>query len=115
MGEIYSKKSKTIEEQLALLQQRGLIINDVNLAKQFLSHVSYYRISAYMLPFKPYKKFNNHLEKEKFASGAKFEDVVRLYNFDKKLRNAIFDIIEKVEISVRTNITYYLSNKYSSH
>lgn len=68
-----------------------------------------------MLPFKPYKNNQNHIAKENFASGTLFEDIVTLYNFDRRLRLIIFKKVEQIEISIRTNITYYLSNQYNPH
>ena len=47
----YTKKPLTYEEQLSLLLERGLIINDIKRAKRYLSVISYYRLSAYFLPF----------------------------------------------------------------
>lgn len=37
------KDPKTIEEQVQILIDRGLIINDIELAKDFLNQVNYYR------------------------------------------------------------------------
>ena len=47
----YNKRPLSIQEQLELLQQRGLNIQDRELAAHFLEHIGYYRLSAYWLPF----------------------------------------------------------------
>lgn len=44
----YSKPALTIEQQIDLLEQRGLIIADRERAARHLRNVSYYRISAYI-------------------------------------------------------------------
>lgn len=51
MGE---KVFKTIEQQVELLTSRGLIIpdEDMQMAKEFLLHNNYYRISGYTLTLK---------------------------------------------------------------
>jgi abortive infection bacteriophage resistance protein len=53
MGRIlYSKKALSIAEQLALLESRGVIIEDKAFAQHVLSTVTYYRFSAYLYPFR---------------------------------------------------------------
>lgn len=43
------KEFKTIDEQIALLQSRGLIISDKEQASEFLLFNNYYRVSGYSL------------------------------------------------------------------
>jgi len=50
----------------------------------------------------------NHI----FKPDSTFEDVVHLYNFDRELRILLFDVIEKIEISLRTKLIYYLSHEF---
>ncbi len=50
--EEYKKPSLTIEEQVNLLKNKGLIFSNEEDAKNILSNISYYRISAYTTPFK---------------------------------------------------------------
>lgn len=49
----------------------------------------------------------NHI----FKPNSRFSDVISLYNFDRELRLAIFKIIEKIEISLRTKLIYHLSHE----
>jgi len=44
-----------------------------------------------------------------FKPNSKFEDVISLYNFDKELRLLLFDIIERIEIALRSKMIYHLS------
>lgn len=46
----YSKPALTFDEQIELLKGRGLEIPDYAKVKRHLMNVSYYRLSAYMLP-----------------------------------------------------------------
>lgn len=41
--------------------------------------------------------------------------MIDLYRFDRKLRLLIFDAIERIEIGLRTQLIYQLSQKYGSH
>jgi len=99
----FSKTHLDYDEQITLLESRGLIILDKELARKKLEHISYYRLSAYCLPFQREKDIFNH--------DTRFEEILRLYYFDKALRKIIFDAIETIEINVRANIVYNLSKE----
>lgn len=45
------KPPKTFPEQVALLKSRGLSIPDEPFAIHCLTHLNYYRLSAYRFPF----------------------------------------------------------------
>jgi abortive infection bacteriophage resistance protein len=68
----------------------------------FLSNISYYRLSAYMLPFKVRDADGKVVDN--FRPGACWDYVCSLYRFDRKLRLLIFDAIERIEIALRTQI-----------
>ena len=97
----FSKPPLSYEQQVVLLQSRNLTICNASFAKTKLSHLNYYRLSAYYLPF--------YDSKEQFIEETQFEDVVRLYYFDKKLRNIIFYAIEKIEVYLRSQVAYVLA------
>lgn len=97
---IYSKPFLSIEDQIKLLQSRGLVVQDIDKAKNYLSNISYYRLSAYMLPLKVH-------ESDDFLSGTTFEDVLSLYLFDREFRLLVFDLIERLEVAFRTQIIYH--------
>lgn len=95
----YSKPYKTAKDLVRLLQSRGLVINDETRAENYLRHIGYYRLSAYMLPHLDPPK-NKHV----FKLNTSFQSILNLYKFDKKLRLLIFNEIEKIEIAVRSSI-----------
>ncbi|MEX1003454.1 MAG: Abi family protein [Crocinitomicaceae bacterium] len=105
---VYEKETYTVEQHIKLLEERGLKIDDPDNAKHYLSHVSYYRLAGYWWPMQEDKE--NHIFKE----GSNFEDVIALYNFDRELRILLFDVIEKIEISLRTKMIYYLSHEFDA-
>ncbi|MFZ2325067.1 MAG: Abi family protein [Ignavibacteriaceae bacterium] len=104
----YTKPALTFKEQIAQLKSRGLIIEDETVAFQTLNHISYYRLSAFIYPFLSDK--SNHIFKE----DTRFNDIINLYNFDRELRILLLDAVERIEISLRTNIIYVLSHKYGA-
>jgi abortive infection bacteriophage resistance protein len=105
---IYSKETYSIDQHLAQLKSRGLVIADDDFARHYLQHVSYYRLAGYWWPMQEDKE--NHV----FKPGSRFEDVINLYNFDRELRILLFDVIEKIEISLRTKLIYHLSHEFDA-
>lgn len=110
--EEYNKPPLTYAEQVELLQSRGMIIPDVQRAERLLANISYYRLSAYMLP---YKQRENKVILDAFQDGVTWDMVYNLYVFDRKLRLLVFDAIERLEIAIRAQIIHQLSHKYGSH
>ncbi len=98
----YTKPALTFEQQLDRLISRGLQVSDRSKALEVLEKISYYRLSAYFIPFQ--------LEKDKFKNNITFEDICSLYEFDKKLRFLILEVLEIIEIAVRTELTYSLAH-----
>jgi abortive infection bacteriophage resistance protein len=45
------KQATTIEEQIALLKNRGMIIGNEDKAKEILMDIGYYRLGFYWFPF----------------------------------------------------------------
>ncbi len=89
----YSSPKQIIE---ILRDERGLIFSDEDKAEQYLTNISYHRLSAYIFPFYQAPK-----AEQKIKSGATFSDVMCLYRFDKKLRMLLFNEIEKIEVAIR--------------
>lgn len=110
---IYNKPALTYPQQLELLEKRGLTVEDEQEALKCLSNISYYRLSAYMIPFK--EKDGNNNVTDTFKKETTWEDVYGLYKFDRKLRLLVFDAIERIEVSLRTKLIYQLSLKYGPH
>ena len=98
-----TKPAKTFQEQLEIMKGRGLIVTDEDHACFLLSHINYYRLRGYTLSV---------CHNDRFFSGTTFYDLIRLYNFDKKLRLLLMELLEEVEISFRTHIAYLFATKY---
>lgn len=103
----YTKPPLLYTDQMKLLTGRGLTITDVHAAELYLQHISYYRLSAYMLPFQA--------RKDTFNARTRFEDIIDLYVFDRELRLLVLDAIERIEIAVRSQVIYQMSHKYGAH
>ena len=79
-------------------------------AEHQLSNVSYYRLSAYFLPFQIYGDPGHTYKKN-----TSFEKIFSLYLFDRELRLIAIDAIERIEISLRCKIIYEFSTRYGNN
>jgi|TARA_B110000967_G_scaffold123014_1_gene125506 abortive infection bacteriophage resistance protein len=102
---MFKKSALTIQQQLEQLKDRGLIVDNDAMVLNCLSHISYYRLGEYWYVMQSDK--NKHV----FKPNSKFDDVVALYNFDAELRLLLFEVIGKIEISLRTKLIYHLSHE----
>lgn len=88
--------------------------NDIDLVRRWLTTVGYYRLSAYWLPMEEHPNLDETRSK-RFKDGCKFEDVIKVYIFDRKLRLLIMEAVERIEIAVRSRWTYYFAHEYGAH
>lgn len=107
----FEKPACTHEQHLELMRSRGLDIPDPDYACGYLDNISYYRLSAYMLPFQPGDGGGDH----HFKPGTTFKDVIDLYVFDRELRLALLDPIERIEVALRARITDTLALNHGPH
>lgn len=95
----------SVDEQIKNLRDNNLIIDDVEYAKDVLNRISYFRlIKAYGLGLKP--------KNGKYNENITFERIVKIYEFNSRLRAIIFPLIEDVEINLRCKLANYFSIKY---
>lgn len=99
MGQ-FNKPAKSNQELVQQWKARGLVISDEARAERYLEHISYYRFSAYTIPFQQLNNPNHH-----FKPNTTFDDILNLYIFDRELRLLVLDAIERIEVSVRTQIS----------
>ncbi|HEX8814752.1 MAG TPA: Abi family protein [Terriglobales bacterium] len=99
----YTKPALTYEQQLALLEARGLAIPDRDRALHWLRRKGYFRLSAYFIPFKVPGT-------DTYIAGATFTDVIKLYKFDAHLRLLMIKAIDRVEVALRASITYHFAH-----
>ncbi|MCF6221736.1 MAG: Abi family protein [Robiginitomaculum sp.] len=104
-----AKKWKSIDEQVAILRGRGMIIDDEAQAAHFLGRVGYYRLSGYWYPFRAFN--DDKTRSDKFLKGSRFADVIALYLFDRKLRLLALDAIERIELAIQVEIAHLLGQR----
>ena len=106
---IFDKPAFSADQHIAQWAERGLAIPDRTKTEHYLSVISYYRLSAYTLPFQVGNP-DHH-----FKSDTSFNDVLDLYVFDRELRLLVMDAIERIEVAIRSHINNHMAIKYGSH
>jgi abortive infection bacteriophage resistance protein len=108
----YEKPPTTLQQQIQRLIDRGMRIDDPDVTYFFLTHIGYYRLRGYWIPF---ENPESAAEKCKFQPGVTFKHVLSLYAFDRELRLLIIDAVERVEISVRNQWVEVLATQQGAH
>lgn len=103
----YTKGPLDFAQQLAQLQARGLAITDAANAELYLRRVGYYRLMGYLFPMRI-------AGSDSYQVGADINVALRLYEFDRILRDLVGDAIGHIEVAARTAVTYKLAHKYGS-
>lgn len=104
----------TIDEQIELLGEKGLIIKNKKIAKRYLNDIGYYKlINTYREHFIYYKS-DKGLQTTCFYEGTTIEDLYELYHFDHTLRGLIFKYISEAEIKIKSRISDLISTKYGT-
>lgn len=109
------KPFTTFEQQVALLQSRGMVVDDAEFAKRWLQSVGYYRLSGYWHTRRQVTGTTVQgnksipIRSDNFEPGTSFADIAALYELDRKLRTVIHDGIERLEVALRTSVAHVLA------
>lgn len=101
-----SKTFKTLSEQIELLQQKGLIIDDIHYAQGILLRENYFFFSGYR------HLFTKNDGSRKFIPGTNFREIYGMFNFDRQLRNILFKNILIVENNLKSILSYVVSKNH---
>ncbi len=101
-----SKTFKNLDEQIALLKDKGLIIDDEDYAKEILLRENYFFLMGYR------HEFLKRDGSRKFVKGTTFRELYSLFNFDRQLRNILFKNIMIVENNLKSILSYVMSKNH---
>ena len=96
---------KIIDEQIKLLKNKELKFKNESFARKVILRENYYHLISYDSVFVNLKKGNYEIE-------TYFEELYAIYNFDRELRNLMFNYINILEANIKSFIAYLLSEKY---
>ncbi|MDE5965890.1 MAG: Abi family protein [Lachnospiraceae bacterium] len=92
-----------------LITKKGLLISNPSFAEEKLQEIRYYAL------IDGYKSIFYDYTTRTYLPDTTFEDIVNLYDFDEELRLLIFKYICHIEQRIRSQISYYFCDKYSSN
>lgn len=105
-----------IQEQVARLIERGLIVPDPKYAAAELSRIGYYRLNGYWHQFYISEKddYGSKTVTDYFVPGVTFEQIIDIYKFDEALRLLVFKGVSQIEVAIRSALAYEVgsSNPY---
>lgn len=101
-----NKDFKNLDEQINILEYKGLIIKNREYAETVLLRENYFFLNGYRHLF--LKSKND----KRFIEGTTFEELYSLFLFDRKFRNIIFKHLLIIENNIKSIISYQLSKKY---
>lgn len=103
----YSKPPLSVSDQATLLLNRGLLCNNIQKLEEYLTTIGYYRLSAYWLPFE--LPSNNFTRNHQFRPNTDFDEILKLYFFDRRLRLLVIEAIERIEVALRSQWSGHLA------
>ncbi|MCC8118110.1 MAG: Abi family protein [Bacteroidales bacterium] len=105
------KRAFSIDEQIQCLKDNGMVFDNEDKAREVLLDIGYYRFGFYSFPFEiTFPALDNR--DHKLKPGTSFKSVFEIYEFDSKLRRIILNVLDRIEVNIRTCITYYGSLTY---
>jgi len=103
----FNKPALTTAQHLVALQARNLWVPNQAEAEDALRRIGYQRLLPYMRSLQNAQK--------NFNPGIEFNDIVALYDFDRKLRLLCLDALERIEICMRSLVIETLCVSYGPH
>lgn len=95
------------EAIISKLREQGLAV-DSNAALPYLREIGAYRLKGYWYQWQD-------CETKRFRNGCHFDQVITQYEFDRRLRRATSDALERIELKVRATISNVLSKHEGPH
>ncbi len=100
------KVFKTLDEQIDILKGKGLVIDDIEYARNIILRENYFFLMGYRHLF--YKSDGS----KTFRENTNFRELYALFTFDRQLRNIIFKNVLIIENNCKSIFSYVLSHKY---
>ena len=100
------KAFKTIDEQIDILKGKGLVIDDIDYAREILLRENYFFLSGYR------HLFLKDDGSRKFINGTNIRELYGLFTFDRQIRNILFKNILIVENNLKSILSYIVSKNH---
>ena len=93
----YPKQILTITQQVQSYINAGMTITSYKDVEEALKSIGFYRLRGYS-----FHLYDNSTKK--YVPGTKFDDILKLYQYDQELSILIFSMISKIEVVLRVRL-----------
>ena len=97
---------KTLDEQIHILQSKGLVVPDEAYAKEILLRENYFFLNGYR------HLFLESNANRVFLPGTTFNELYSVFYFDRHIRNILFRNLLIIENNIKSIMAYHLSMRY---
>ena len=101
-----SKTFKTLDEQIDILVNKGLVVDDVEATKSILLRENYFFLSGYR------HLFMDPIDNKRYLEGTTFKELYSMFLFGRQIRNIIFKNILIVENNLKSILAYVMSKNH---
>ena len=101
-----SKTFKTLDEQIDILVNKGLVVDDVEATKSILLRENYFFLSGYR------HLFMDPIDNKRYLERTTFKELYSMFLFDRQIRNIIFKNILIVENNLKSILAYVMSKNH---
>lgn len=101
-----AKTFKTLDEQIDILTNKGLVVEDILATKTILLRENYFFLSGYR------HLFMDPADNKRYLEGTTFRELYAMFTFDRQLRNILFKNILIVENNLKSIIAYTMSKNH---
>ncbi len=109
---VFNKIPATYQELIDRLKGRGLVVDDNEIAINFIKNISYYRLVGYGLPFHQVDPSGQRLNN--YVAGTTFKQITSSYIVDRKIRTLLVSAIERTEVAIRSIINHEMACTYNN-
>lgn len=103
-----NKPFKTVDEQIAILESRGITMDDQEFARKFLVSRNYYSM------INDYGRFFT-ISSDVYIPGTTLKDINYVYIFDKAIKTILFTHTLEFEKYLKSSLAYYFCEAHPGH
>lgn len=107
----YNKPFLSVDQQLSLLDSRGMDLGNRDAASDALRAVGYYRLSGYWRQFRKQATPPATKRPSDFVDGTTLHDVLSIYRFDERLRAEMLRAVSRIEVAIRFQVGHLLGQR----
>ncbi|MDE6476611.1 MAG: Abi family protein [Mycoplasmoidaceae bacterium] len=109
-----SKTFKDFNEQITLLQSRGLIFHNKVAKEKFKHYLRLFNYQNFVNGYNDFFMINNDRSTNTYKSTTNSEHIINLFNFDRNISSILLPTILSIERAFSTTICYYILSDHKN-